>query len=125
MAADRFRTFLSTVEKKLFPDSETEVLSPESPPNRTRLGWKAGYILEEGHTGLQWWLTEDVHWDSLTAPFGSGSRQKKQSFTRWYGRLLDDLAGEVGVPLNLESLKHRRMDLAAFEGRPVIEEEDW
>lgn len=125
MASDRFRTFLSTVEEKLFPDRESEVLSPESPPDWTKLGWKVGYIVEEGHTGLQWWMTEEVHWDSLTESFGTSSRRKKQVFARWYGSLLEELAGDLGVPLNLESLKFRQMDLAAFEGRPLIEEEDW
>lgn len=125
MVEKRFRAFLADVAEKLFPDVDVEILSPESPPDWRKLGWKVGYILEEAHTGLQWWVTEEQGWDDLAGPFGENARLRKQSFTRWYADLLDDWSGQLGVPLNLESLRFRKMDLTAFEGRPLMEEEDW
>jgi hypothetical protein len=113
------------VAEKLFPDDDVEILSPESPPDWRKLGWKAGYIVQDAHTGLQWWLTEEGNWGELSDPFGQSSRVRKQTFARWYGGLLNDLARELGVPLKLESLRFRKMDLTAFEGRPLIEDEDW
>jgi hypothetical protein len=125
MASKRFNSFLSAVAKKLFPENNPEILAPESPPDWTRLGWKAGWIIEEGHTGLQWWVTEDVAWDPMTEQFGHTKLQKKETFARWYADLLDDFAHRLGKPLSLESLRYREMDLSAFEGRPLIEDEDW
>jgi hypothetical protein len=125
MVEKRFRSFLESVAQKLFPEEDVEILSPESPPDWRKLGWKVGYIIEEGHTGLQWWVTKETDWDELAGVFGANTRLRKQSFARWYGELLDEWAGDLGVPLNLESLKFRKMDMTAFEGRPLIEDEDW
>lgn len=121
-----FRDFLDDVKDRLFPDESATVLEPESPPNWKRLGWKTGWIVEEGHTGLQWWVTDEGQWDPLAEPFGQSKRQRNQAFSRWYKSLLDEYRRILGVPLKLESVRWRQMDMAAFEGRPLIEEEeDW
>lgn len=120
-----FRSFLSDVKERLFPDEPATVLEPESPPRWQRLGWKTGWIVEEAHTGLQWWVTDEHEWDDRSAAFGQTRRQKNQAFSRWYGSVLEDYRGELGVPLKLETVRWRQMDLGAFDGRPLIEEEDW
>ncbi|MFB6345535.1 MAG: hypothetical protein ABEK50_07170, partial [bacterium] len=122
---DSFRSFLNDVKERLFSEEDAVVLEPESPPNWTRLGWKTGWITEEAHTGLQWWLTEEHEWESLSAAFGQSRRQKNQSFSRWYSSLLDEYRRELGVPLKLDTVRWRQMDLEAFKGRPLIEEQDW
>lgn len=125
MPDETFRDFLGDVKNRLFSGESATVLDPESPPNWERLGWKTGWIVEESHTGLQWWLTEEREWETLSDPFGRSKRQKNQAFSRWYGSLLETYRSRLGVPLKLETVRWRQMDLAAFEGRPLIQEEDW
>ncbi|GEM_PF-3888399 len=125
MAEKELRSFLNHMRAKLYPEPEAKVTDPHSPPLWKRLGWKVGWIIEESYTGIQWCLTDEENWEKLTSHLGNNRQQKTQMFVNWYSRTLKKLADNFGVPLRLESIRWRQIDLSAIVNRPRIQDETW
>lgn len=125
MSKARFKSFLRRVREGVHPLESATIVDPESPPDWEGLGWKVGWIVEESYSGLQWWLTGADDWEKLTASLGNNRGQKTQTFLDWYSKVLTDLSSDLGVPLDLETIRWRQVDLTALVDRPRIVEETW
>lgn len=125
MSQKDFKSFLNTVSDKIHPLDKVHISAPESPPDWDRLGWKVGWIIQEAYTGLQWWLAGEDDWEKLTAKLGNSRQQKTQTFINWYTKTLKSLGREKGLPIKLESVRWRRVDLEAIVDRPRIQDETW
>lgn len=120
-----FRDFLADFQEILHSDPGVRRTEPVSPPGWSKMGWLVGWIAEEGHTGIQFILTEEKTWPVLSRHWGSSRAQKSQVFSDRYASLLKDLGSELGKPVSLKSLKWRKVDLEAFPGRELVENQQW
>ncbi len=125
MSQKDFKSFLNHVSNKIHPINDVHISAPESPPDWSKLGWKEGWIVQESYTGLQWWMTEENDWEKLTAKLGNNRQQKTQTFIDWYTRTLKKIGQNKGLPVKLESIRWRRVDLEAIVDRPRIQDETW
>ncbi len=116
---------MKAVSRKIYPDSSLEIEDPLSPPRWQELGWRVGWIIEEGYTGLQWWVTSEEGFEELTGNLGEDNQQKTQMFVNWYVKRLKQLGRKLGVPVRLESVRWRRIDFRAISDRPRLAEKDW
>ncbi|MGM0381160.1 MAG: hypothetical protein ACQEP7_04170 [bacterium] len=125
MPSTDFSNFTKMVARKLHPRPHAKISSPQSPPRWEDLGWMVGWIVQEGYTGLQWWVTQEEKWEELTQDLGRSKQQKTQVFINWYVKRLKKIGREFGVPVRLESVRWRRIDFREIIDRPKIKEGDW